>query len=356
LGSNTITTLVSFNGSNGTYPVGGLIMDGGGNLYGVTTIGGAANDGTVFELSNGPSFAVSGFPSSITAGTAGSFTVTALNADGTVNTGYTGTMHFTSSDPQAALPVDYTFTSANQGVHSFSAALKTAGSQSITTTDTGTGSVTGSDTGITVNPAATAALVFTSGPANGSIITAGSPFTETLAAEDAYGNITPGYTGRVHLASSDAKAVLPANYTFTGSDAGQPTFSITLKTAGTQSVTATDTVTGSFTATASGIDVIAAAAKFVLSAPSSVTHGVPFSVTLTVEDTYGNVATGYTGTVHFSSSDGTATLPANYTFRAADAGVHTFTGVTLRKRGKETLNVTDLVNSALTATDTINVG
>ncbi len=353
-GSGTITTLASFNGSNGKWPVAGLMMDSSGNLYGTTGCGGASNDGTVFELSNGPSFAVSGFPSPSTAGTAGSFTVTALNADGTVNTGYTGTVTFGSSDPQAMLPANYTFTTGDQGVHTFTATLDTAGTQSITATDTATSSTVGSDTGITVNPAAPASLSLSNVPSN---TTAGSAFTLTLTAKDAYGNAATGYTGTVHFSSSDARAVLPANYTFTGADAGQHTFSITLKTAGSQSLTATDTGTGSITGSAGGIVVnAAAAAQFILSAPSSVTHGVAFSVTLTVEDAYGNVVTGYTGTVHFRSSDSTATLPADYTFTAADAGRHTFVNkAILRKRGKQTLTVTDTLNSALTATDTINV-
>jgi uncharacterized repeat protein (TIGR03803 family) len=52
-GSGTITTLASFNGADGIGPTGGLIRDGSGNLYGLTKQGGAANDGTVFELVNG---------------------------------------------------------------------------------------------------------------------------------------------------------------------------------------------------------------------------------------------------------------------------------------------------------------
>ena len=40
-GSGTITTLASFNGTNGADPEGGLIMDGSGNLYGTTEYGGA---------------------------------------------------------------------------------------------------------------------------------------------------------------------------------------------------------------------------------------------------------------------------------------------------------------------------
>jgi uncharacterized repeat protein (TIGR03803 family) len=52
--SNTITTLGSFNGTNGEYPGAGLTLDGSGNLYGTTEFGGAVNSGTVFELSTGP--------------------------------------------------------------------------------------------------------------------------------------------------------------------------------------------------------------------------------------------------------------------------------------------------------------
>jgi uncharacterized repeat protein (TIGR03803 family) len=54
-GSGTITTLASFNGANGELPVGGLIMDSSGNLYGTTYEGGASGDGTVFELASGSS-------------------------------------------------------------------------------------------------------------------------------------------------------------------------------------------------------------------------------------------------------------------------------------------------------------
>ena len=50
--SNTPTTLATFNGSNGGYPVAGLLIDASGNLYGTTAgIGaGVAGVGTVFEL------------------------------------------------------------------------------------------------------------------------------------------------------------------------------------------------------------------------------------------------------------------------------------------------------------------
>jgi uncharacterized repeat protein (TIGR03803 family) len=366
LTANGGTAPYTFAVTAGSLPA-GLTLSSGGVLSGTPTAAGSssftvtATDSTgaagsqAYTLAAYPAaFRVSGFPSPTTAGLAGTLTVTALDANGNPVPSYQGTVHFTSSDPQAALPADYTFTAADQGVHTFTATLKTAGSQSITATDTASSSTAGSDTGISVTPAATAALAFSSVPSG---TTAGSAFTVTLTAEDAYGNTTPGYTGTVHFTSSDARAVLPANYTFTSSDGGQHTFTVTLKTAGSQSVTATDTVTSSISGTASGIAVNpAAAAQFVVSAPASVTHGVAFSVTLTVEDVYGNVVTGYTGTVHFSSSDSTATLPANYTFAAADAGVHKFLNkLILRKKGKQTLTITDTLNSGLTTTVTINV-
>jgi uncharacterized repeat protein (TIGR03803 family) len=46
----TLTTLVNFNGADGSYSYGSLIVDDAGDLFGTTTEGGADNDGTVFEI------------------------------------------------------------------------------------------------------------------------------------------------------------------------------------------------------------------------------------------------------------------------------------------------------------------
>jgi hypothetical protein len=43
-------------------------------------------------------------PASVTAGTAFNFTLTALDASNKVVSGYSGTVHFTSTDGQAVLP------------------------------------------------------------------------------------------------------------------------------------------------------------------------------------------------------------------------------------------------------------
>ena len=76
------------------------------------------------------------------------------------------------------------------------------------------------------------------------------------------------------------------------------------------------------------------------------TAGVAHSFTVTALDAFGNVATGYTGTVAFSSSDPIASLPASYTFTAADAGVHTFTAV-LKRAGTQFIQAIDTVNGSI---------
>lgn len=52
-GTNTLTTLVSFNGINGSEPCAGMTIDTAGNLYGTTPDGGAYGSGTVFQLAAG---------------------------------------------------------------------------------------------------------------------------------------------------------------------------------------------------------------------------------------------------------------------------------------------------------------
>src|SRR5205807_687302 len=105
--------------------------------------------------------------------------------------------------------------------------------------------------------------------------------------------------------------------------------------------TATDTTTGSVTGTSNTVTVgSAAATHFSVTAPPATTAGVAFSLTVTLLDRFNNVATGYRGTVHFTSTDAGAglVLPPDYTFTAGDAGVHTFTnGATLVTAGSQTV-------------------
>jgi ELWxxDGT repeat protein len=288
-------------------------------------------------------------PTSTTAGSSFSVTVTALDPYSNIATSYTGTIHFTSSDPQAALPPDYTFTASDAGVHTFTATLKTAGNQSLTATDTTLGSLTGNQSNIAVSPAAVSRLAVTGFPTP---TVAGTAQTFTVTAQDAYANLVASYRGTVRLSSSDGQASLPASYTFTSTDNGVHVFTATLKTAGLQSLTATDTTTPAIAGTEAGITVMPAAAKIlaVTGFPSPTTAGAAHNITVTVKDAYGNVASGYTGTVHFTSTDSRAVLPSNYAFTATDAGVHTF-AVTFKTAGTQSITAKDTVTSTIAGTE-----
>jgi len=307
------------------------------------------SDSITVNASSATQLVVSGFPTSVTAGVSNNLTVTAKDAYGNVATGYSGTVRITSSDGQAALPANATLLN---GVRAFAVTLKSAGSRSITATDTVTGSLTGTISNITVAPAAASTFVLTGVPSQ---VTAGNSGTFTVTAKDAYGNTVTGYTGTVRFTSSDTQAVLPANYTFTGGDAGTHTFSATLKTAGARTITTTDTANASMNATSSAITVKAATAvKAAVTTPALATAGTGFSVTVTIQDAYGNTATGYVGTIRFTSNDAQAVLPPNYTFTSGDAGVRVFT-TTLKTAGTKTLTATDTVTASITGSASVSV-
>ena len=106
----------------------------------------------------------------------------------------------------------------------------------------------------------------------------------------------------------------------------------------------------------------ASASSFVISAPDMVTAGVPFDVTVTVVDVFGEVAVGYRGTLTFSTSDldPGVVLPADYAFTSADGGIHTFTDTgrgetTLVTLGDQMLTVTDTADDTLTSSATVTV-
>ena len=114
-----------------------------------------------------------------------------------------------------------------------------------------------------------------------------------------------------------------------------------------------------WTATSATTTVTVAAAQSldhftVTPATGTQTSGAAFSVTVTAKDSSNATITSYVGTIQFTSNDGQAVLPADYTFLGGDNGSHTFTsGVTLNTAGAgKTVTVTD---SGKTGTATYTV-
>src|SRR5206468_11530689 len=95
-------------------------------------------------------FAVSVPDEDVAAGTAIPVTVTALDSSNNMGATYVGTVHFTSTDPTAVLPADYTFTAADAGTHTLTATVRAAGLQTITATDTVARTVTGTSNAVTI--------------------------------------------------------------------------------------------------------------------------------------------------------------------------------------------------------------
>src|SRR5262249_3485584 len=143
---------------------------------------------------------------------------------------------------------------------------------------------------------------------------AGTLGTVTVVAEDQYDNpITSGpnlYVGTIDLSCSDLKVSgLPASYTFRAAEAGSHTFSgVALDTAGSQTITATDSLSSMVSGQAAVNVVPAAAQSLVVTTSFSQPDvaGTSGTVTVTAKDKYGNVAGSgpnqYEGTVDLASA------------------------------------------------------
>jgi hypothetical protein len=170
-------------------------------------------------------------------------------------------------------------------------------------------------------------------------------FPAIVQAFSNFGDVVTNYTGTVHLVSSDPEAILPPDYQFQPSDSGTHAFSVRLSTPGTQYVNAVDTVSAlyenlpvtslfadPYPIIRSDSDPFTVLPPLTIAGPSNVVAGTPFSLTVRVMDASGTRPDpSYRGTITFTSTDPTATLPAPYTFTAADQGIHTFDGVQLYK-------------------------
>ena len=277
-------------------------------------------------------------PGSTVAGGLFLFTVTAEDPFNNIIAGYSGTVHFSSTDGQASVPANSTL---NSGTGQFAAALKTAGIQFLSASDVATPSIAGQSNPINVSSTGiTKSLVITAQAS----VTAGQSFAFSVTAQDQYHNTVTGYGGMVQFATSDVAGTVPSNSPLTN---GVGVFSATLITAGTQLLTASDTVSSSITPGTASILVVAAnATHFAVTAPGTATAGVGFVFTVKAKDQFGNTSTTYGGLVHFTSSDPSAgvSLPAN---TSLTAGVGTF-NATLVTAGSQTLTATDSMTSSIT--------
>lgn len=312
-----------------------------------------------------------------TAGTPFSVAVTAKDVNNNTVANYVGTVHFTSSDGQAVLPSDYTFVSGDNGAHTFTngMTLKTAGSKSVSVNDAAQTSVTGSST-VTVGSATASTLSLSAATASP---TAGAADNLTVSALDPYGNTATGYTGSKNLTFSGAHLIGAYTPTVTSSLGSAVNFGTATSisfTNGVATVTGSNngamklykvesvniTVTDGSISNGTGTAVSvgpATAATFTIPTPSTQTAGAAFNVNLTAYDTYGNTATGYSGsqTITFSgpanSPNGTApSYPATVSFSSGSGTA----SITLFRAASTTLTATQGTVTGSTGAFTVSPG
>jgi N-acetylneuraminic acid mutarotase len=206
---------------------------------------------------------------------------------------------------------------------------------------------------ITISAASSATQFVVNIPGSSKIV-AGNPFLVAVQAADSSGNPVANYSGPTSLTitptPADPQITVPITSTLNASGLGF--FLVNLKTAGAYTLTAT---AGTVSATSASFTVAPSdVSYFTLTSPAAATTGTSFPVTVTAFDHYGNVATGYSGTVQFTSTDPAAHLPAHYTFTTGpgmENGVHVFI-VTFMSAGSRTITATDATSTNPTITGT----
>jgi hypothetical protein len=168
--------------------------------------------------------------------------------------------------------------------------------------------------------------------------TAGNSFTVTVTAEDASNNPVPTYAGTVRFSSSDGQASLPGNFPFPGGTATE-SFTVTLRTAGNDSISVTDTTSGITGSTTVSVSPAAASQVLFVQQPPNgvVSEALTPAVTAKVVDAFGNIRNGDSVTVSLSPSSGG--LGGTLT-RTVTGGVATFGDLTVALAGTYTLTAT----------------
>jgi hypothetical protein len=196
-----------------------------------------------------------------TAGDTVTVTVTALDPLNRPDPTYRGTVHFTSTDLQAVLPVNYTFTASDSGQHSFDLTLKTAGVKRVVVNDTTKVRVIGR-VAVTVVAGAATHFAVTNFPLSAKV---NRPYAFTVTALDQFGNRATSYLGTVTISSNGSVKIAgagpvapaPVTYTFRPFEKGRHLFRATFTAPGTGlSLTVTDQADATITGTETGIAVV----------------------------------------------------------------------------------------------------
>ncbi len=341
-GSGSLGGTLSENSNSGVAAFSNLTLDTAGNGYTIEATGTGLTAAITVSINVTPAAASQLHvstqpPSSVTAGSAFGLTITALDPFGNIATGFNGSVHAAlKNNPGTGSLGGTVVVTSTAGVAFFSNLLLDTAGNGYTIQATGTGLTDAISNSLNVTPLAATQLFVSAQPP--STVTAGSAFGLTVTALDQFGNIATGFTGSVHAAlkNNPGTGSLGGTVVVT-STAGVAVFSnLLLDTAG-NGYTIQATGTGLTDAITNSLNVTpAAATQLLVSAqpPSTVTAGSAFGLTVTALDQFGNIATGFTGSVHaaLKNNPGTGTLGGTVVVNST-AGVAVFSKLLLDKAG-----------------------
>ena len=241
------------------------------------------------------------------------------------------------SGPAGASLSGQTTVKAAQGMASFSGLTidKAGGNDVMQVAVDGVGSITTSP--FQVVPAAPSQLVIVDQPP--SQLVAGRSFGVTVAAEDHYGNTVAGFNNAVTVALANG----PAGSVLSGVDSADAVNGVASVTglaldragAGYRVQAASDGMTSSASTAMTVAPAAPSRLVITLQPPASVVARQPFAVNIEAEDSYGNLATAFDGTVTAALAsnpnrdilEGTLSVPAS-------GGLAVVADAALKKPGK----------------------
>ncbi len=285
-----------------------------------------------------------GPPPTLAAGSPFGLAVSVEDVYGNLVTGYGGevTVGLVGGPDGAALGGVLTVP-ASGGVATFGGLDVTESGSGYAIAATGAGLTAATTSAFTLTPAAPAKLVVTTPTRSG--VTAGGPFGVNVSVEDAYGNLVTGFGGDVTLALSGGPfgASLGGTTTVTAAG-GLATFAgLTLDAVGPQyTLEATSAGLASADTAAFGVSPAPPAQLVITAQPSAtIAAGSGFGLSAAVEDTFGNIVTGFSGDVTVSmAADPAGAGLAGHTTVVATNGIATFSGLSIdMAAGRDSLRV-----------------
>jgi len=260
-------------------------------------------------------------------------TVEVKDQFGNVDTSYDGPVTVAlDNNPGNAVLGGTTTVTASSGVATFSGLTINVIGNNYTLLATGDSLTTPASTAIDVSPLPAVGLEVTTQPPTS--VQAGQSFGLSVSVLDQFGTPDPDFNGSVTVG-------LQGNGTLGGTTtvsaiSGIATFSgLTLDEAGNHTLQVSSA--GLTSVTTGNIDVTPAAASQLIAVsepPGSLTAGTTFGFEVQAEDPFGNLATGFNGTLTaaLSANAGNATLVGPVT-AVANSGVAFFAGLTVDQAG-----------------------